>query len=349
MSDGQNVDINATDGAEEYEIRFEPTTERVRVEFNGTWVADSQNALIVYETRVPPMYYFPVEDVSRDYLEKTDHQTHCPFKGNASYWSLTVGEETAENAIWGYEDPYSDGEELRGYVSFYQSKVSAIYEGDEEVAFLDNKQQSMHANTLAGWLLEQAWKASSADQLVSGFCSYLQANNYPISRMTVIIPTLHPQIYATVLVWREDDPEVKTILEPHDILLQPKFSDSPFAPIVKGAGGVRRRLEGENPKLDYPVCKDLHEEGATDYAAMPFTFSDGQINVMSMTSFAEGGFSTSHLGQIFEILPMLGRLFEVHAQKRTSVALLETYLGRRTGRRVLEGQINMAMENSFTP
>lgn len=58
-----------------------------------------------------------------------------------------------------------------------------------------------------------------------------------------------------------------------------------------------------------------------------------------MTSFAKGGFTTSHLGQIHEILPMLGRLFEVHAQKRTSVALLETYLGRRTGRRVLEGQI----------
>jgi len=285
------------------------------------------------------MYYFPLDDVSQDYLEKTDFQTHCPFKGNASYWNLRVGDKFEENAVWGYEDPYSDGEELRGLVSFYQSKVSAIYEGDEEVAFLDNKKKSMHSNTLAGWLLEQAWKAPSAAELMLEFCIYLHANGYPISRMTIIIPTLHPQVFATVLVWREDDPEIKIILEPHDILTQPKFSDSPFAPIIKGAGGVRRRLEGDNPKLDYPVCKDLHEEGATDYAAMPFTFSDGQINVMSMTSFAEGGFSTSHLGQIFEVLPMLGRLFEVHAQKRTSVALLETYLGPRTGQRVLEGQI----------
>jgi adenylate cyclase len=338
MADEQSV-VDESKDDDAYEIRFEPAADRVRVEFNGTWVADSSNALVVYETRVPPMYYFPIDDVGMDYLEKTEHQTHCPFKGNASYWTLTVGEETAENAVWGYEDPYSDGEELRGYVSFYQSKVNAIYEGDEEVAFLDNQQTSMHANTLAGWLLEQAWKAPSADQLISEFCSYLHKNDYPISRMTVIIPTLHPQVFATVLVWREDDPEVKVILEPHDILLQPKFSDSPFAPIIKGAGGVRRRLEGDDPKLDYPVCVDLQAEGATDYAAMPFTFSDGQINVMSMTSFAEGGFSTSHLGQIYEILPMLGRLFEVHAQKRTSVTLLETYLGRRTGRRVLEGQI----------
>jgi adenylate cyclase len=83
----------------------------------------------------------------------------------------------------------------------------------------------------------------------------------------------------------------------------------------------------------------LKAEGATDYVAMPFRFADGQLNVMSMTSFAKGGFSTAHLGQIYEVLPVLGRLFEVFAQRRTAVALLETYLGRRTGARVLDGLV----------
>jgi adenylate cyclase len=87
------------------------------------------------------------------------------------------------------------------------------------------------------------------------------------------------------------------------------------------------------------VVRDLHAEGATDYVAMPFRFSDGQVNVMSMTSFAPGGFSTAHLGQIFEVLPLLGRIFEVHAQRRTATALLETYLGRHTGERVLRGLV----------
>ena len=157
--------------------------------------------------------------------------------------------------------------------------------------------------------------------------------------MTVIVPALHPQIFATVFVWRDDSREVKVFPEAHDVLLQPKFADSPFAPIIKGAGGVRRRLEGDDVKLDYPVVRELHEEGATDYAAMPFRFSDGQINVLSMTSFTEGGFTTAHLGQIYEVLPVLGRLFEVHAQRRTAVGLLETYLGRHTGQRVLDGQV----------
>ena len=84
----------------DYEIRYVPSEKRVRVEYNGTWVADSTNAIILHETRAPPMYYFPKDDVRMEFLEKTDHQTHCPFKGNASYWSLKVGGEVAENAVW---------------------------------------------------------------------------------------------------------------------------------------------------------------------------------------------------------------------------------------------------------
>jgi adenylate cyclase len=98
-------------------------------------------------------------------------------------------------------------------------------------------------------------------------------------------------------------------------------------------------MEEVDCALDFPVVRDLQKEGATDYVAMPFRFSDGQINVMSMTSFARGGFSTAHLGQIYEVLPVLGRLFEVHAQRRTATALLETYLGKHTGRRVLDGLV----------
>ena len=102
---------------------------------------------------------------------------------------------------------------------------------------------------------------------------------------------------------------------------------------------MRRRIEDPDCALDFPVVRDLKSEGATDYVAMPFRFSDGQINVMSMTSFAPGGFGTAHLGQLYEVLPLLGRVFEVHAARRTATALLETYLGRHTGERVLKGLV----------
>jgi uncharacterized protein (DUF427 family)/class 3 adenylate cyclase len=322
-----------------YELRYEPCSKRVRVEFNGTFVADSTRAIVLHETRAPPMHYFPREDVRMDCLVRTPLETHCPFKGNASYWSLRVGDRTAENAVWSYEEPYRDAEAIRGYLAFYRSKIAALYEGDEEAAFMERGGDSVHGNPIAGWLIEEAWKAPSPEALMGAFCRFLRIAGYPIARSTVIIPTLHPQIFATVLVWRDDVADVRVIFEPHDILQTPRFADSPFAPIIRGAGGVRRRLEDADCKLDFPVVRDLKADGATDYVAMPFRFSDGQINVVSMTSFARGGFSTSHLGSIYEVMPALGRLFEVHAQRRISVSLLDTYLGHRTGKRVLEGQI----------
>jgi len=319
----------------DYEIRFEPSRKRVRVEYNGAMVADSAHAVVVHETRLPPAYYFPVGDVRMDLLAKTEHTTHCPFKGNAAYWTLKVGGQVAENAAWAYEEPYREAEKIRGYLSFYRDKVSVLCEGDDEVKTIEG----LHGNPLANWLLKDAWKAGSSAELAEQFLRFLRGAGTPVDRSTVIMPTLHPQIFATVLVWRADTPGMRTVYEPHDILQQPKFADSPFAPIIRGAGGVRRRLEDPGCELDFPVVRDLHREGATDYLAMPFRFSDGQINVISMTSFAKGGFGTAHLGQIYEVLPMLGRMFEVYAQRRTATALLETYLGRHTGGRVLKGLV----------
>jgi len=80
MTDAPSVHNDASNELGDYEIRFEPAAERVRVEFNGTWVADSSKALIVYETRMPPLYYFPVDDVHMDYLEKTDRQLIAPSR-----------------------------------------------------------------------------------------------------------------------------------------------------------------------------------------------------------------------------------------------------------------------------
>jgi class 3 adenylate cyclase len=264
--------------------------------------------------------------------------THCPFRGNATYWTLRAGGVVAENAAWSYDEPYAEGAPIKSHLSFDPERVSAIYEGDDEIPQLAREAASAHANSIAGWLLADGWQARSPDELVERFCRCLASRGVPIARMTVIIPTLHPQVFATVFVWRADS-GVRTIYEPHDILQQPKFRASPFAPILRGAGGVRRRLAEPGCKLDYPVVRELKEEGASDYVAMPFRFADGQLNVVSMTSFAPGGFSTAHLGDIYEVLPVLGRLLEVFAQRRTAVTLLETFLGRRTGARVLDGLV----------
>jgi uncharacterized protein (DUF427 family) len=112
-------------------VEHEPR--RLRVVFAGETVADSARALRVLETSHPPAYYFPREDVRTDLLEPAVGTSFCEFKGEASYFALTVGDRIARKAAWTYEDPSPGYEELAGAISFYASRVDACYVGEEEV------------------------------------------------------------------------------------------------------------------------------------------------------------------------------------------------------------------------
>ena len=96
---------------------------RVRVRFGGATLADSENATLVQETKHEPVVYFPRKDVNFDLLERTDHESFCPFKGEASYWTLRAGDREAENAAWSYEDPFDEVAGLKDLVAFYRDRV----------------------------------------------------------------------------------------------------------------------------------------------------------------------------------------------------------------------------------
>ena len=113
----------------DYRVELEPSRERLRVTFRDTPVADSERALVVRETKHAPVVYFPREDVRFELLERTAHQTFCPFKGEASYWTLRVGERCEENAVWSYEDPFDEVAGLKDYVAFYPERVECSVVG----------------------------------------------------------------------------------------------------------------------------------------------------------------------------------------------------------------------------
>ncbi len=114
-------------------VHVEPTPRHIRVMVGDETIADSKHALLLRETGHLPVYYFPPQDVRADVLEPTDQQTHCPFKGDASYWSIRVGDRLIENAMWGYLDPLPGREDIRGYRAFYWERVDGWYEEDEQV------------------------------------------------------------------------------------------------------------------------------------------------------------------------------------------------------------------------
>ncbi len=109
-------------------ITIEKNPNRITVTFNGTVLADTQRALILKEGPLPPVNYIPREDVQMSCLERTDHSTHCPFKGDASYFSVSVNGKTAENAVWTYEAPIDSVAQIKDYVVFYPEKMDAIKE-----------------------------------------------------------------------------------------------------------------------------------------------------------------------------------------------------------------------------
>ena len=116
-----------------YEVTLEPCAKRLRVLFNGETIADSTGVMLLRETGILPVYYFPTGDLRQDLLEPSDHSSYCPFKGEASYWSVVVEGKRAENALWGYERPYDEVAELADYRAFYWDRVDKWREEDEEV------------------------------------------------------------------------------------------------------------------------------------------------------------------------------------------------------------------------
>ncbi len=117
----------------DYKIAFERSPRRVRVQFNGATIADSTQAHLLFETRHLPVYYFPRADVRLDLMEPTAHHSFCPYKGTASYWTIKVGGRSAENAAWGYPDPYDEVARIADFVAFYWDRVDHWYEEDEEI------------------------------------------------------------------------------------------------------------------------------------------------------------------------------------------------------------------------
>lgn len=89
----------------------------------GHRVADTTRALTLQEADYPPVQYVPLEDVDAGLLERTDHATYCPYKGDAGYWSLVVDGERAENAVWTYAAPYAAVGEIAGHVAFFPDQI----------------------------------------------------------------------------------------------------------------------------------------------------------------------------------------------------------------------------------
>jgi len=112
----------------DHPISIQHNRSRVVVSVAGRVVADSRNALTLREADYPPVQYIPRENVDFSQLERTDHATYCPYKGDSTYYSIPAGGRKSVNAVWSYADPFPAVAQIKGHVAFYPDRVDEIAE-----------------------------------------------------------------------------------------------------------------------------------------------------------------------------------------------------------------------------
>lgn len=108
----------------DHPIAIAPAGKRLRVRFGGKVIADTTSALTLKEASYPPVYYIPRADADMSLLLPTERSTHCPYKGDASYFTIAAGDDTADNAVWSYQQPFSAMAEIKDHLAFYPNKVA---------------------------------------------------------------------------------------------------------------------------------------------------------------------------------------------------------------------------------
>ncbi|HWZ48889.1 MAG TPA: DUF427 domain-containing protein [Herbaspirillum sp.] len=112
----------------EHPITIQPNAKRIVVKAAGKIIADTVEALTLQEASYPAVHYIPRKDVNMSLLERTDHATYCPYKGDCAYFSIPAGGEKALNAVWTYETPYDAVKQIKNHLAFYSDRVESITE-----------------------------------------------------------------------------------------------------------------------------------------------------------------------------------------------------------------------------
>ena len=117
-----------------HRITITPSSKHLEVRLGGETLAVSDRPVLLDETGLPTRYYLPPEDVRTELLQPTSHATTCPFKGEASYWSVAVGDQVHDDIVWSYQTPIQQAADIAGLLCFYSERVELTIDGERQPA-----------------------------------------------------------------------------------------------------------------------------------------------------------------------------------------------------------------------
>lgn len=194
------------------------------------------------------------------------------------------------------------------------------------------------ADTLA-WLADGARSAETSEAVLAQLCARLTDIGVPLSRVAVFVRTLNPNNIGRRFIWRSSSEPVEILDGEFDLLSSDDYLRNPIAVVQRDGRPIRRRLIDPNSPMDYPVLHEFKAGGVTDYLASPLIATDGLVHVASWNTTDPGGFSAAHILVLESVVPLLARVAEIRALRRTVVTLLDTYVGHQSGERILAGRI----------
>ena len=189
------------------------------------------------------------------------------------------------------------------------------------------------------WIENFGRYTESIASFVTEVCNRFVVCDMPLDRVSIVMRTLHPQISVSGYMWRNGAEELSVFTADHQSQSHESYQQSPVRSIFEGSPGLRRRLADPDCPRDFPILVDLDNEGVTDYLILPVPFSDGRSYACSWATKEPGGFTDAHVARIQAIMPTFSLVLEILATRDISRNLMDTYLGHKTGERVLNGGI----------
>ncbi|HKE41924.1 MAG TPA: adenylate/guanylate cyclase domain-containing protein [Casimicrobiaceae bacterium] len=193
-------------------------------------------------------------------------------------------------------------------------------------------------SSVVDWLMWGARSARQAKDIMGEMCERVVACGVPLWRGAVFVRTLHPQITGRRFLWRLGAGVEVGELE-FERLETAEYRESPVVRVYATMAPLRRRLRQASDAADFEVLQSLYAEGATDYLASPLLFIDGTVHVATWATRNPGGFTDEQIAALESIVAPLARVAEISALRRTATNLLDTYVGRHAGERILAGRV----------
>ena len=203
---------------------------------------------------------------------------------------------------------------------------------------LDEEAQK-RVRPIVSWLLEERLNIGRTSFLFALYCQRLREIGLQLDRATIHMPQLHPEISARSLLWLRETGGALETGHRHSDRTDEFYLRSPVRVIYEGGPRIHTRIAGQQGQPEFPIIEDLQRDGYAEYLMLPITFATGRINAISFATKEDKGFDALDQASLEATLPAFGAVLELNQTQRTARSLLDTYVGRDSGERILNGAV----------